>query len=206
MIVEDPTLPVLVPELHECDPAYFGDVTELIRARTNVRDTLFVACSDHWCAPDNTSFAKPGRLYIVQNLATTIPAGTSPESSILGSVEFAVRLEQVSHAIVCGHLGCRIVPAWMESGVDKVPGVETSDFDRVVRPRVEEAYPDATADQLTRLMIVEHTLFQVENLQSHDFVRERLEDGRLCLHAWIVDDETARVFAFDPTDGQFHRL
>ena len=55
-------------------------------------------------------------------------------------------------------------------------------------------------DYIERL-ICEHALFQLENLQMHPFIRDRLDASLLKLHLWIVNDETARILAYNPHLG-----
>jgi hypothetical protein len=37
--------------------------------------------------------------------------------------------------------------------------------------------------------------------QANPFIREKLDAKELKLHLWIVNDETARIMAFDPVLG-----
>ena len=55
-------------------------------------------------------------------------------------------------------------------------------------------------DYIERL-ICEHALFQLENLQMHPFIRDRLDASLLKLHLWIVNDEIARILDYNPHLG-----
>ena len=62
---------------HRLDPTFFGSVENLLdKSAAKEYDTLMIACSDHGTAPDNVSFAPPGRMMILQHLAASIPSAS----------------------------------------------------------------------------------------------------------------------------------
>ncbi len=141
---------VLNKDLHEFNPDFFGTYRELRDcAATGGQEILLIACSDHGTAPDNLSFAETGRLVIVQNMAASIPkAGHAYGMAALGSIEYAIGLMNVQHAVVCGHLGCRIIPHWLKSR----PGVTVSqedvnEFHRQAKRVVDAEYPTAIGSE-----------------------------------------------------------
>jgi carbonic anhydrase len=172
------------------DPRQFGTIADLENAARGGRaQILLICCSDHYSGPNNLSVADPDRLTVVQNLAAAIPpAGQTRGLTTLASIEYAVVLRNACHAIICGHRRCGVLDHLLKSQSD-----------------AELSLSPAASDR-NEAMLPNHVLQQAVNLRSHEFIRHRLDDGRLLLHVWIVDDQTAGVDAYDPSRRQFRKL
>ncbi|QEG01228.1 Carbonic anhydrase [Stieleria maiorica] len=194
----------LKKHLHRFASDEFGTLADLREsARTSPAGILIVGCADHGLAPDMLSFAEPGQCAVVQNLAASIPRPDQPYDSTVAGIEYAIVRQQVREVIVCSHLCCRVVRYWMKNPIlhgDCDPGCR---FTANARRVVDHFYHYTTESERQTLMICEHTLFQIENLRSHPFVRNRLAAGQLRLHGWVVDDRSARVLAYAPLAHQF---
>jgi carbonic anhydrase len=193
----------LETSLHQFNPDDFGAVGDFLKTTDcNERDTLMIACADHGTAPDNVSFAGTDRFFILQHLAACIP---SPEDgandSAFAEVQFAFLNYDIKHIVLCGHLGCGVIPNWLKDTDAHDTGGLRARFRSTAVKAVEQAYPHLNGQELIERLICEHALFQLENLQSHPFIRNKLDSNELKLHLWIVNDETARVLAFDARKG-----
>lgn len=191
-------------ELHQFTPEHFGTLGDLLKGnRSGNCDTLMIACADHGTAPDNVSFARPGRFFILQHLVSSIPpVDRIAEDLIPADIEFALNTKEIQHVIVCGHLGCGIIRNFLEPETTDCGGLKERFLDMAleVLNRTESVYGE---EELLELLIREHVLLQLENLQSYPFVQNRLEAGELQFHAWVVNDATARVHAYDARRGNF---
>lgn len=190
--------------VHHLPIEYFGTANDFLSsAESTERDTLMIACADQGGGPDDVSFAKPGRLFVVQHLAASIrPAGDAGDNSSVSSIEFAFSLYKIKHVIVCGHTECGVIRNWIRyPDTPDVSGIRAC-FQTTLKT-VNQAYPDYLGEDLIETMICEHTLFQLEHLCSHAFIRNKLDAGKLRLHAWVVNDNTARVRSYDPTRSCF---
>lgn len=195
----------LDPTLHRFSVEHFGTTDDFLSsAQSTERDTLMIACADQGGAPDDVSFAKPGRFFVVQHLASSIhPASDRDENSSILDIEFALSHYKIKHVIICGHTECGVIRNWARcSDAPDVSGMQAC-FEKTTLKTVNQAYPEYFDEDRIETLICEHTLFQLEHLCSHAFVRNKLETGKLRLHAWVVNDSTARVRAYDPTLGCF---
>jgi carbonic anhydrase len=144
---------------------------------------MMLSCSDHGTAPDNVSFAGPDRFFIIQHLAATIPSvSESNNDTTFADTEFAFELEEPKHVIVCGHLACGVIASWLEAKTIDTGGFKTR-FQRTTQAAVDAAYPNLRAADRLEMMIYEHVLFQLENLQSHELIRLGTKSRRA-----MVDD------------------
>ncbi|QDU73709.1 Carbonic anhydrase 1 [Bremerella volcania] len=191
--------------LHRFPVKHFGTASDfLLSAESEERDTLMIACADQGGAPDRVSFAKSGRFFVVQHLASSIrPAGDRDENSEISDIEFAFSKYKIKHVIICGHTGCGVIRNWLlYPDAPDVSGIRAR-FEQTTLEAVNQAYPEYSAEDRIEALICEHTLFQLEHLCSHAFIRNKLEAGTLQLHAWVVNDNTARVRSYDPARGCF---
>ncbi len=189
----------LESSLHHFNPNHFGGISDFLPTADKCeRDTLVIACADHGAAPDNVSFASADRFFIVQHIAECVPPPKDREcSSLFKSIELGFSNYDLRHAIVCGHLSCGVIRNWLrdESGPD-IGGLRATTV-----KAVDETYPELTGSAYVERLICEHALFQLENLQMHPLISSRLDARVLKLHLWIVNDQTARVLAYEPQSG-----
>jgi len=196
---------MLDSSLHQFAIEHFGKASDFLSsAQSEQRDTLMIACSDQGGAPDDVSFAKPERFFVIQHLASSIrPAGSRDDKSATEDIEFAFSQYKIEHVIVCGHTGCGVIRNWIRyPNAPDVSGIRSC-FEKTTLEIVNQAYPEYSGDELIEMMICEHTLFQLEHLCSHAFIHNKLSAGELRLHAWVVNDNTARVRSYDPSRGCF---
>ncbi len=192
----------LKADLHRFPTGVFGSAGDLIRP-TDVRerDTLMIACSELGTAPDNVSFAKPGRFVILQHIGASVPSKVecdNHEELAFDDVEALFDKCDFRHVIVCGRLDSGVIRYWLQpmNDGDTDVGKFRLRFDNGTRHLVDSNYsPDSVTDRCT-LMICEHVLCQIENLLTHPFIVKRAFAKQISFHGWIIDDKTARVFAY----------
>ena len=188
--------------LHEFPSGTFGSNRELLAPQVvRERDTLVFACSEQGTAPDNISFTTPNRCVIIQNLAASIPAYSdciAQEGLSFGDVESLVSKYEFPFLIVCGHLQCGLIRAWLRPNPvsqNDIGGFRKR-FERDVVALVDANYEFSDLAQRCTFMICEHVLCQIENLLTHHCIADRVRSGNLSLYGWVVDDETARIYSY----------
>lgn len=161
-----------------------------------------IACADHGTAPDNVSFAGTDRFFILQHIGESVPPPDGREpNDLFGSIEVGFENYNLRHAVVCGHLSCGVIPNWLRDNTGADAGNLRAQFYGAAVKAVDTTYPDLTGRAYVERLICEHAIFQLENLQANPFIRKKLNANELKLHLWIVNDETARVMAFEPRKG-----
>jgi len=173
-------------------------------------DALLIACSDSRVVPNLFASADPGDLFVVRNVGNLVAPATADghsrrDASDAAAIEFAVEHLQVADIIVCGHSECGAMQAllngrhavqpfhlryWLRHGDDALARLERAEA------------PDASLpphNQLSQLNV----LTQLRHLATYPLVRERLDAGRLRLHAWWFELKTAGVYTYDEAAGRF---
>ena len=75
-----------------------------------------------------------------------------------------------------------------------------------VREIVSREYQNLDAAARVTAAAAENVLLALENLHGYPVVAERLNTGKLALHGWCFKIDSAEMFAYDPSLGQFQPL
>lgn len=178
----------------------YREVFEALATRGQSPSAIVIACSDSRVDPQLIFDAGPGEIFVVRNVANLVPpyAPDSDNHGTSAALEFAVRNLGVRHVIVMGHSSCGGIRALLQADA----GYET-DFigpwmaiAGAARARaLEHAHHDPEAAQT----LCEHESLRISlaNLLTFPWIRERVEDGRLQIHGWHFDIETAELTAVE---------
>jgi len=173
-------------------------------------DTLFIACSDSRVVPNLFASADPGDLFVIRNVGNLVPPAGSDglsrhDGSEAAAIEFALAKLEVTDIIICGHSECGAMQALL-SGREAVQPFHLRSWlrhgDRALAELAQNQHPNpllAPHNQLSQLNV----LSQVENLKTYPLLRERIQAGRLRLHAWWFELGNADVYAYNQSLGRF---
>jgi carbonic anhydrase len=68
---------------------------------------------------------------------------------------------------------------------------------------VRAKYPQTSGDHMTRALIEENVLLQLQHLRTHPGVAAGMAAGTVRLHGWIYNIGNGRVVVFDEKTEQF---
>lgn len=142
-------------------------------------DVLFITCADSRVDPSLITQTEPGTLFVCRNAGNIVPRWADRPDGMLASVEFAVSVLEVSHAIVCGHSNCGAMGAHADPPV-------AADLPAVLRWLSEAGITAGEGEPLDDL-IARNARTQLENLRTHPSVARAIAMGALELHAWVYD-------------------
>ncbi len=80
-------------------------------AETQSPESLFITCSDSRVVPDLILQTQPGDLFITRNAGNVVPVGGNDVDGCTATIEYAVEVLKVKHAILCGHSDCGALKA-----------------------------------------------------------------------------------------------
>jgi carbonic anhydrase len=171
-------------------------------------ETLFITCADSRIVPDLILQTQPGDLFLCRNAGNVIPKAGEPAGGVSATIEYAVEVLQVRHAIVCGHSDCGVIRALMAPhALEGLPSVQ--DWLQHVEPAWEYVHEvERHAGELTRHTALTHAnvLAQLENLRTHEYVQRALAEGRLMVHGWYYDILSGRIERYDEELKRFVAL
>ena len=172
---------------------------ETLMAKGQRPKAMMIACSDSRIDPSLKFGVNPGELFIVRNVANLVPP-YGPDNAHHGTsaaLEFAVRDLQVEHIIVMGHAKCGGIHALMQH--ENRQNDYISAWMKIAEPaRNHAAAKTKEPAAAQRICEQEAVKTSLANLMTFPWVAERVQDGKLELHGWYFDLETASLFICDP--------
>ena len=167
---------------------------------------LFITCSDSRVVPSLVSLASPGELFVVRNVANIVPPSSedaTTDTSVASAVWYALEVLKINDVVVCGHSGCggikaalggappyRPLQRWLEPASRAVAAWRE-------HGPLDASFPDF--DQVSQISALQ----QLENLETYDYIRPKVESGALRLHAWWFDIPTARLLAYSKESRRY---
>jgi carbonic anhydrase len=173
---------------------------------------LIVGCSDARVDPAILTQTQPGDLFVIRNVGAIVPPiqrdhqfhGTS------SAMEFAVRALEVEHIVILGHALCGALGALIEGRDSPFAHYDfLFNWVRIAQPAktaVLEAIGQAPVDYRRRAIEQASVLNTVANLMTFDWLVERVQAGKLSVHAWYFDLTVAQLWSFDPKAEQFQKV
>jgi carbonic anhydrase len=171
-------------------------------------ECLFITCSDSRVVPDLILGTEPGDLFITRNAGNVVPLSGDGLDGVTGTIEYAVEVLGVKHAILCGHSDCGALKADLEhTSLERLPRA------RRWLSHVEEAYnyrqplnpADGGSAELASL-IRGNVVAQMKNLYAQPSVEQAVAQGRLTVHGWYYDILTGRIERYDEQSERFVAL
>jgi carbonic anhydrase len=164
---------------------------------------LFISCDDSRVIPEAIMGANPGDLFVLRNVANVIPPYGTGERAVGATLEYGVRHLQIKHIIVCGHTDCGGIQA-LDTPLDQLKEPHLAQWIEYVRPAQTQI--DARGidpEDRHRAIVKQNVLLQLENLRTHDAVRQALAAGELTLHGWVYDLLTGQISSWDAEADRF---
>ena len=171
--------------------------------------TFYVGCSDSRVVPNLITKTLPGELFVVRNIANVIPPADKNEGTLKCSaaiLEYAVKYLEVENILVCGHSNCGGLKAlfYPEKKLNKLPFVKNWlnliwDLREKVKNIKDEKLREWEIEQL-------NVVKQLQNLLTYDFVRERVEKGKLKLYGWYYIIESGEVYNYNFETKEFELI
>jgi carbonic anhydrase len=170
--------------------------------------TLFITCSDSRIDPNLITHTDPGDLFVIRNAGNLIPAFGVTTGGEEATIEFALQALGVKHIVICGHSGCGAMKGLLNPGaLSEMPSVASwLRHAEATRRLVKAKYPEASGDDLLRIITEENVLTQIENLQTHPAVAVAMAKDSLSIHAWVYDIASGDVLSYDVRQGTFNPL
>jgi carbonic anhydrase len=168
---------------------------------------LFITCSDSRVVPSLIFQTDPGDMFLCRNAGNVVPPAGERAGGVSATIEYAVKVLQVRHIIICGHSDCGAVRAAMEpQRVKQLPLVEPwlrfVEKAQWIAGDVEPASGD-DQDKEVRHRVCANVVGQLANLRSQSSVAEGLSARTLEIHGWYYDIFSGAVEAFVPAERRF---
>jgi len=160
---------------------------------------LFITCADSRVLPDLILGTEPGDLFIARSIGNVVPVTSQDVDGVTATIEYAVEVLKVRHAIICGHSDCGALKAAINhKSLENLPKA------RRWLDHVKEAFAhkqplnpaDGDSAELAAL-IRGNVVAQIKNLRAQPAVQHALAEDRLTVHGWYYDILTGRIEEYD---------
>ena len=166
---------------------------------------LFITCSDSRIVPDLILGTGPGDLFISRNAGNVVPVTANDVDGTTATIEYAVEVLKVKHAILCGHSDCGAMKAALDrKALDTLP--KASRWLRHVEAAFSHRQPPNPADgehaELAAL-IRGNVVAQLLNLKAQPAVARALAHDAISVHGWYYDILSGRIERYDEQIRRF---
>jgi carbonic anhydrase len=174
-------------------------------AEMQAPEYLFITCSDSRIVPDLILGTGPGDLFITRNAGNVVPVRGNDVDGCTATIEYAVEVLKVKHAILCGHSDCGALKAALDRrNLENLPKA------RRWLQHVEAAFShrqplnpaDGESAELSSL-IRGNVVAQLKNLREQPAVAHALLKGQLAVHGWFYDILTGHIERYDENQHRF---
>ncbi len=176
-------------QMERDDPGFFARL-----AKQQEPDFLWIGCSDSRVPANQITGLMPGEVFVHRNVANIV---MQTDLNCMSVLDFAIRILQVRHVIVCGHYGCAGVHAAMaDKAVGAVDHWLSGIRDLWEQHQGDLADLDTTAAEarLCELNVQQ----QVRSLCGTTVMKEAWSRGQaIDVHGWIygLEDGLLRVLS-----------
>ena len=177
-------------------------------ARGQSPDALFITCADSRIVPDLILGTGPGDLFISRNAGNVVPVSGNEVDGCTATIEYAVEVLKVKHAILCGHSDCGALKAALDRrALEQLP--KASRWLRHVEGAFSHRQPVNPAEgpgaELASL-IRGNVVAQLLNLRAQPSVARALSERRIEVHGWYYDILSGKIERYDPGERRFRPL
>ncbi len=177
-------------------------------AESQAPEWLFITCSDSRIVPDLILGTGPGDLFISRNAGNVVPITGNDVDGTTATIEYAVEVLKVKHAILCGHSDCGAMKAALDRrGLEKLP--KASRWLQHVEAAFSHRQPPNPADgehaEICSL-IRGNVVAQLLNLKAQPAVAHAMAHGTLSAHGWYYDILSGRIEQYDEQLRRFMPL
>ena len=174
-------------------------------AESQAPEWLFITCSDSRVLPDMILGTGPGDLFITRNAGNVVPVAGAEVDGCTATIEYAVEVLRVKHAILCGHSDCGAMKAALDrNGLENLP--KASRWLQHVEAAFSHRQPIDPADgphaELASL-IRGNVVAQLHNLRAQPSVARALAHNAITVHGWYYEILSGRIEQYDEQARRF---
>jgi carbonic anhydrase len=167
----------------ETDPSFFER-----QAISQSPNFFWIGCSDSRVPADEITNTEPGEIFVHRNVANLV---VNTDLNMLSTLQYAVKVLNVKHIIVCGHYGCGGVRTALTSQSVGLLNKWIRNIRDVHFYHKEELNKIQDPDLRLRRLVELNVIEQVNNLARTSFIQEQWAQQKgPTVHGWVygLDD------------------
>jgi carbonic anhydrase len=167
------------------DENYFNNLS-----KGQAPEFLYIGCSDSRVTAESLMGVKPGEVFVHRNIANMVP---NTDLSAMSVINYAVKVLEVNHVVVCGHYYCGGVQAAMQPvdlGILNPWLRNIRDVSRMHQSELDEITDEEKKfKRLVELNVQEQCI----NVVKTAVVQTAHKDRGLRVHGWVFDIHTGKL-------------
>jgi len=176
------------------------DLYEELGTKGQKPKVLLIGCIDSRVDPSDIFNAYPGQMFVARNVANLVPASDASQSfhGTTAAIEFAVQVVGVEMIVVMGHESCGGIKGCLAGlGHDPDGGYVNKWVSQInhVHDRLKARGLSEESMQLE--MELETVRQSLDNLMKYDFIKEKVEAGKLSLQGAYFSIIKAKLLMAD---------
>jgi len=174
-------------------------------AEMQAPEWLFITCSDSRIVPDLILGTGPGDLFITRTAGNVVPITSGNVDGVTATIEYAVEVLKVKHAILCGHSDCGALKAALDrKGLESLPKAQRW-LNHVEAAFSHRQPPNPAEGEHAELasLIRGNVVAQLFNLRAQPSVAKAVGEARLTCHGWYYDILSGRIERYDEDMRRF---
>ncbi|MCC7342091.1 MAG: hypothetical protein IT170_13510 [Bryobacterales bacterium] len=166
---------------------------------------LFITCGDSRIVPSLLTQTQPGELFLSRQVGNIVPPHGTLYGGVSSTIEYAVGVLRVKHAIICGHTHCGAMSAVLHpETVEEFPNTRRWLANaEVARQLVNARCPNGSEEERLEIVTRENVRIQLKHLETHPVVAVAVAQGALQLHGWVYHLENGQVDAYNSATKAF---
>ena len=154
-------------------------------------DYLYIGCSDSRVTAEDMMGAAPGEVFVHRNIGNLV---VSIDLNVMSVINYAVKVLQVKHIIVCGHYNCGGVKAALTQQDMGILNPWLRNIRDVFRLHKEELHaipdPKKQFDRLVELNVREQAINVIKTAAVQ---QQFIHTGFPVVHGWVMDIKSGRL-------------
>lgn len=174
-----------VTEKLNLDKNYFKNLSE-----GQNPDVLYIGCSDSRVTAEELMGVAPGDAFVHRNIANMVP---NTDLNVMSVIEYAVKMLQVKHVVVCGHYYCGGVKAAMQSSDLGILNPWLRNIRDVYRLHQPELDAIKDEEQRYKRLVELNVQEQCVNVLKTSVVQHAFRDRGISVHGWVFDVHSGKL-------------
>jgi len=164
---------------------------------------MILSCSDSRVDPSDIFHAYPGEMFVVRNVAATIPPHQTDDGfhGTASAIEYGVKGLNVDGIVVLGHESCGGCAGAL-NGLGDLDAGYVREWVKILESAAETA---RESDTPSRTMEMEAVKLTIANLMSYPWIAEQVTAGELNIYGMWFSIISAKLLMLGE-DGEFNEV
>jgi carbonic anhydrase len=162
--------------------------------------TLVISCADSLVDPMILMGASVGQIFSHRNISGLVyphdPKNTSPIATA-AVLEYAIKNLDINDIVILGHGCCGGVLAAITNAEELKKTEYLADWLKILQPKIKEILEknkNLTFEEKRTLCEKETILISFQNLETFPFIKKKLQEESLNIHAWHFDRGVLSIY------------